>query len=126
MGARPARPGGLGLEKDFTTHLAGLHLPWLRRVLVAVLPVPEYFEVLRTVVGPIAVAVMNIEAGQIAERAEVPGDQPVEIHALAGARSTEHQFDVPLAVAPAGKPPRRGVRRGVGRRRCRCHCRWSF
>jgi hypothetical protein len=113
VGAGVERPRGPGLEKDFTTHLAGLHLPWLRRVLVAVLPMPEYFEVLRTVVRPNAVAVMNIEPGEITERAEVPGDQPVETHALARARRTELHLDVAPVGAPAGKPPRRRVTWGM-------------
>ena len=122
MGAGVERPRGLRLEEDFTTHLAGLHLPWLRRVLVAVLPTPEYFEVLRTVVRPIAVAVMNIELGQVTERAEVPEHQPVERHPVAGARRTEHHFDVALVVPPAGKTPRGRPTRGVEGSRSR----WSF
>jgi hypothetical protein len=67
MAAGLARPRGPRLEEYFTAHLAGPHLPRPGRVLVAVLPMPEYFEVLRPVVSPVAVAVVNIEPGQIAE-----------------------------------------------------------
>jgi hypothetical protein len=104
-------------EERAAAYQARAHAHRCTRVATRVLSAADDFEVGRAVVRSLPVAMVHVQAEQVAQLKEMPGHQPVEPHLDLPAFHRERDADVARVVPMAGESTPRGARLGASRSR---------
>jgi hypothetical protein len=97
-------------EKHAAAAQARAHTAHRTPVPMLVLTGAEDFQVGRAVVRAVAVAMMHVQAAQVAQPQKMPRHQPVEGNLRVPLRPVERDVHVARGASPAGEPTPRGAR----------------